>query len=466
VKPDKVVTAKRGIVFKSAASLVPYARNTRTHSDEQIGKVMASIVEFGWTGPVLEDVKGIVAGHARTLGALRLYEQGKTIFMAPGEADGGEPLPPGTVPCLDVSGWSEAKRRAYIIADNALAAEAGWDAKLLKLELDDLTALDFNLDLLGFSADNLAAALGPAKGDDDGVKELLTDPDAVPEAPVDPVVVPGDVWLLGPHRLACGDATEAHVVEAVLKGAVPMLMVTDPPYGVAYDADWRTTATNGDGSLLSTGKDRATGEVLNDEREHWRDAWSLFPGDVVYVWASDRKGHRVAVDLEQCGFEIRAMVIWRKNQFVVSRGHYHPQHEPCIYAVRKGGKGHWSGDRKQSTVWDIDKPHKSETGHSTQKPVECMRRPMENNSSPGQAVFDPFVGSGTSIIAAEQIGRACYAIELNPRYCDVSILRWQDATGHTAKLEATGQTFVEAMAERTPDAVIRPLKKEKKKQGA
>jgi DNA modification methylase len=445
------------------ASLIPYARNTRTHSDEQIAKIMASMVEFGWTRPLLlDDTTGIVCGHGTTLGAMRLYEQGRQI-----KAPDGSLIPAGLGPAINCSNWTEAQKRAYIIADNALAAEAGWDANLLKLELDDLTALDFNLDLLGFSSDNLASALGAgALGSGSDVKELLTDPDAAPPVPANPVTVEGDVWLLGKHRLACGDATQAHVVEACLKGVTPMLMVTDPPYGVGYDPNWRTSARNGDGSLLSTGDDRAVGEVTNDDRANWNEAYALFPGDVAYVWTADRTAHVVAQSLVDAGYEVRSQIIWRKNQFVVSRGHYHPQHEPCIYAVKKGGKGHWAGDRKQSTVWDIDKPHKSETGHSTQKPVECMRRPMENNSSPGQAVYDPFLGSGTTIIAAEQIGRACYAVELQPGYCDVAILRWQDATAEVARLEATGQTFVEVMAERVPDKVIVPAKREARKKGA
>jgi DNA modification methylase len=459
---DKAATGGYEIVYRQAAELIPYARNSRTHSDEQIAKIMASLVEFGWTNPLL--VTGgtkLVAGHGRVMAALRLFEQGKKIKLP-----NGEYLPEGQVPTLDCTGWSEAQERAYIIADNALAAEAGWDAELLRLELDDLVALDFNLDLLGFSADNLAAALGTNNGADDGVKELLTDPDAVPPVPTDPVTVPGDVWLLGHHRLVCGDSTTADAVKACLGNVTPMLMVADPPYGVEYDADWRTEARNGDGSLLSTGSGRAKGVVTNDDRANWNEAYVLFPGDVAYVWTADRTAHVVAQSLVDAGYEIRSQIIWRKNQFVVSRGHYHPQHEPCLYAVKKGGKGWWAGDRKQSTVWDIDKPHKSDTGHSTQKPVECMRRPMENNSSPGQAVYDPFMGSGTSIIAAEQIGRACFGVEIKPAYCDVSILRWQEATGEVAKLEATGQTFVEVMAERVPDKVLVPAKPEKKKKGA
>lgn len=201
----------------------------------------------------------------------------------------------------------------------------------------------------------------------------------------------------------------------------------------------------------SSGKDgagRATGEVMNDDRADWREAWALFPGDVAYVWHAGNMAHVVAESLLSCGLNIRAQIIWAKHQFVISRGDYHPQHEPCWYAVRKGKTGHYDGGRKQSTLWQIDKPQKSETGHSTQKPVECMKRPIENNSSPGQAVYEPFSGSGTTIIAGEMTGRSVHAIELNPAYVDVAVKRWQDFTGEAATLDGDGRTFAELAAER------------------
>ncbi len=191
------------------------------------------------------------------------------------------------------------------------------------------------------------------------------------------------------------------------------------------------------------GAGKATGAVANDDRADWSEAWTLFPGEVVYVWHADNKANVVADSLVAAGFEIRAQIIWAKNQHVISRGHYHPQHEPCWYAVRRkqGSTGHWQGDRKQSTLWQIDKPQKSETGHSTQKPVECMKRPIENNSSAGQAVYEPFSGSGTTIIAGEMTGRSIHAIELNPAYVDIAVIRWQNFTGKQAVHEATGEPF-------------------------
>ena len=188
---------------------------------------------------------------------------------------------------------------------------------------------------------------------------------------------------------------------------------------------------------------RAVGKVENDNRADWSEAWSLFPGDVAYVWHAGNKAHIVAESLESCDFNIRSQIIWAKNHLVIGRGDYHPKHEPCWYAVKKGKAGHYCGDRKQTTVWNIDKPMKSETGHSTQKPVECMRKPVENNSSAGQAVYEPFSGSGTTIIACEQTGRCCHAIELNPAYVDIAVTRWQDFTGDQAVHEATGKTFAE-----------------------
>lgn len=399
---------------RKVADLTPYARNSRTHSDEQVAQIAASIKEWGWTVPVLiEPDGGIIAGHGRVMAAQRL---GIT-----------------EVPCMIADGWSEGQKRAYIIADNKLALNAGWDDEMLRVEFAELGDLGFDLGLTGFGEMELGALLADKT-------EGLTDPDDVPDAPEQPVTVEGDVWLLGRHRIICGSSTEADTVEKVLNGVEPHLMVTDPPYGVEYDADWRNKALGGSG--------RATGVVKNDDAADWREAWALFPGDVAYVWHAGNMAHVVADSLLACDLHIRAQIIWAKSQLVIGRGDYHPQHEPCWYAVRKGRKGHYDGGRKQTTLWQIDKPRKSETGHSTQKPVECMKRPIENNSSPGQAVYEPFSGSGTTIIAAEMTGRHCYAIDIDPVYVDVAVKRWQDFTGLDATLEGDGRTFNEIAAHR------------------
>ena len=399
--------------------LVPYARNARTHSEAQVAQIAGSIRDFGFTNPVLIDAAdGIIAGHGRVMAARAL-----------GLSE---------VPCIRLGHLTETQRRAYVLVDNRIALNSGWDADMLALEVDSLIVDDFDLSLLGFDDAELAALLNqPTDG--------LTDPDEAPEPPAVPVAAPGDVWLLGNHRLACGSCTDAHTVEALLAGTLPHLMVTDPPYGVEYDSKWRE-----DVMPEKNTPNGARGKVSNDDRADWRDAWALFPGDVAYVWSSDRCAHIVANSLVASALEIRAQIVWAKSQHVISRGHYHPQHEPCWYAVRKGATGHWTGDRKQSTLWQIPKPQKSETGHSTQKPIECMKRPIENNSAPGDAVYEPFSGSGTTIIAAEMTGRRCYAVELNPAYVDVAVRRWQDFTGREATLEGDGRTFAQLTEHRSP----------------
>ena len=393
---------------RKVASLVPYARNARTHSPEQVSAIAASIREWGWTNPVLVDPEGgIIAGHGRILAAQKL-----------GLTD---------VPVMVANGWSKEQKRAYVLADNKLALNAGWDLELLTFELSELQSHEFDLGLTGFSTDELAKLLTDAN-------EGLTDPDEIPEVPVVPVSQPGDIWILGNHRLICGDSTDALIVEKLLGAVKPHLMVTDPPYGVQYDPEWRERA--GVNTVTA-----AKGKVLNDDRADWREAWALFPGDVAYVWHAGVHSGSVAESLIAAGFQIRSQIIWNKGQMVLSRGDYHWAHEPNFYCVRKGATGHWAGDRKQTTVWDIPKPKKSETGHGTQKPVECMKRPIENNSSPGQAIYEPFSGSGTTIIAGEMTGRHVYAIELNPAYVDVAVKRWQEFTGRSAVHAETGSIF-------------------------
>ena len=403
------MSADLKITYCLLAHLIPYVRNSRTHSDAQVAQIAASIREFGWTNPVLVDGdRGIIAGHGRVLAARKLGID--------------------RVPCIELANMTESQRRAYVIADNQLAQNAGWDLDLLKIEVGDLKDAGFDVGLLGFDASMLGGLLAPAE------TEGLTDPDEAPEAPTDPVSKLGDVWMLGRHRLVCGDCTDLGVVEKALNGVKPHLMVTDPPYGVEYDPKWRANAG------LNKNKSKM-GAVLNDDRADWRDAWALFPGSVAYVWHAGWHASSVQASLEACDFDIRCQIIWSKDRFALSRGHYHWQHEPCWYAVRAGSTGSWAGDRKQSTLWQIKAREDGGVGHGTQKPVECMRRPIENNSSPGQAIYEPFSGSGTTLIAAEMTGRTCHAIELNPAYVDVAIKRWQNFTGNQATLEADGRTF-------------------------
>jgi DNA modification methylase len=392
--------------------LLPYAANARTHPDDQVAQVAGSIAEFGFNVPCLVDERGVlIAGHGRILGAKRLGLQ--------------------RVPVIRLGHLTDAQARAFRLADNRIALNAGWDDALLSAELDRLKEDGVNLELLGFAEDELDRLL-------DGLEEGVPseEEDEVPEPPSEAVTRRGDLWLLGPHRLLCGDATVANDVERLLEGARPHLMVTDPPYGVEYDPNWR----NESGVSVTA----RTGKVNNDHRADWREAWSMFPGEVAYVWHSGIHARTVAESLDACGFHIRTQIVWAKPRLVLGRGDYHWQHEPCFYAVRKGATGHWQGARDQSTLWTIGTgEHDDATEHGTQKPVECMRRPIVNNSAKGELVYEPFAGSGSTLIAAESVGRVCCAIEIDPRYCDVIVKRWQDLTGDLAVLEQNGRRFEE-----------------------
>ena len=330
------------------------------------------------------------------------------------------------VPVMLADHWTEEQRREFIIKDNVGFGEWDWDG--LANEWDAEQLADWGLDLpVDFGAET---------------NEGLTDPDEVPEVPETPITVLGDVWVMGKHRIVCGDSTEADTVAKCLNGVKPHLMVTDPPYGVEYDPSWRK-------DVQDTQKNQRGGTVENDSRADWREVWALFPGNIAYIWHAGVAAAEVAESILACGYKIRSQIIWMKQKLVFGRSDYHWQHEPCWYAVK--GTGKWMGDRKQSTIWQIanlnaashQEKENNRTNHSTQKPVECMKRPIENNSSPGQAVYEPFSGSGTTIIAGEMTGRSIHAIELSPAYVDVAVKRWQDFTGLQAIHEASGKTFAE-----------------------
>jgi DNA modification methylase len=415
------------------AKLVPNARNARTHSDEQIAQLAASIEEWGWTIPVLVDeAGGIIAGHGRVMAAYRL-----------GLED---------VPVMVAAGWSDAKKRAYMLADNKLTLNSEWNLEQLAIEIAGLRASDFDISLIGFNESEIDALL---KADDGG----LTDPDEAPDQPCEPVSALGDVWLLGGHRIVCGDCTNQEVVEKTLNGAKPHLMVTDPPYGIMLDPSWRDrVGINLLGRSGRGGRDYMDGGRADTEAR-FDGAWALFPGDVCYVWCASARIVDVWQAISESGLIPHQILVWNKNVLTRTRTHYWYTHEFCIYAWRKSKTAHWVGNAGQASVWDVASPKHIMGGskeenwpHPAQKPVECMKRPIENNSSPGQAVYDPFVGSGTTIIAAEMTGRCCHAIELHPAYVDVSVLRWQNFTGLEARLEATGETFAEVAVGRLAHA--------------
>jgi DNA modification methylase len=406
--------------------LIPSGRNARTHSATQIAEITASMRAFGFTNPILVGADGdIVAGHGRLAAARQL---GMT-----------------EVPVIVLNGLNEVQRRQLMLADNRIALNAGWNVEMLHQELVDLRVLGADLAVLGFTKRELAEALKPAGGG-------LTDEDEIPELPEKPVTLVGDIWLAGAHRIACGDSTVAPAVTALLGGLTPNLMVTDPPYGVAYDPAWR--------HRMGVNKSKRTSKILNDEQADWGAAWALFPGSIAYVWHGALHAATVADSLVEHGFTLRAQIIWAKERLVMSRGDYHWKHEPAWYAVRT--KGNWTGDRKQTTVWEIASGGQdAETSHSTQKPVECMRRPMLNNSEPGDAVYDPFLGSGTTLIAAQTTGRICIGMELDPRHVDVAVRRWQAFTGVAACLLGDGRSFDVIALERsaelktsTPDSTL------------
>jgi DNA modification methylase len=383
-------------------AISPDPANVRKHSPKNIDAIKASLRRFGQQKPIVVDAQGIVLAGNGTLTAAR-----------------------------DL-GWKEiqivrttlagVQATAFGIADNRSAELAEWDDKLADV-LASLEAEDFPLAEIGFDEADLAELAGePEPSDADAEPQI----DKAEELRAKWGVEAGQVWQLGDHKITCGDSTSAEVVKRLLGDEKPHLMVTDPPYGVEYDANWRNEAKRADGSSIGAG---AIGKVSNDDKSDWTEAWKLFTGDVAYVWHAGVMAGSVADSLVATDFQIRSQIIWAKQVFAIGRGDYHWQHEPCWYAVRKGRTGHYNGDRTQSTLWEIDKPKKSETGHSTQKPIECMERPIRNNSKAGDLVYEPFSGSGTTIIACERTGRKCRAIELNPAYVAVAIQRWADATG-------------------------------------
>jgi DNA modification methylase len=397
-----------------------YPKNARKWSGQAIEKVASSIDEYGWRQPVVVDVNEvIVIGHLRRAA-------GRFLGLT-------------EVPVHVARDLTPAQIRGLRLADNRTNQEASWDEELLAVELAELNELDFDLGLTGFDVHELDSLL----------RDPIDDEKANQAPPLPDVAAtqPGDLWLCGEHRVLCGDARAPEVVFRSCAGKRPFLMATDAPYGVNYDPMWREEA--------GLGKQRQTGRVANDDQVDWTEAYRLFPGDVAYVWHAGVHAAEVAAGLASVGFEIRAQIIWSKQHFAMSRGHYHWGHEPCWYAVRKGGKANWCGDRTQSTIWEVqnlnpmggDRNEKA-TGHGTQKPVELWRRPIANHTRPGDLVFDPFLGSGTSMMAAELTGRVCYGIDIDPRYVDVAVIRWQEFTGQEATLEADGRTFAQIKAER------------------
>ena len=393
----------------SVEKLIPYARNSRTHSDEQVAQIAASIKEFGFTNPVLIDKEdGIIAGHGRVMAARKL-----------GLKD---------VPCLRLGHLSETQKRAYVIADNKLALNSGWDFDMLKVELANLKEEDFDLSLTGFEAGEIDDLLAPPG------TTGLTDEDATPEVPKEAKTKPGDIYILGRHRLMCGDSTMLDDVEKLMDGQLADILITDPPYNVAYEGSTGMTIQNDD---------------MGDAqfRQFLADAFIcantvMKAGAVFYIWHADLEGYNFRGAAKDAGWTVRQCLIWNKDSLVMGRQDYHWKHEPCLYGWKDGAGHLWATDRKQTTILQFGKPKKNDL-HPTMKPVELIEYQMLNNTKGQDLVLDLFGGSGSTMIAAEKNGRFARIMELDPKYCDVIVKRWEDFTGQKAIHAETGQPFAE-----------------------
>ena len=396
----------------SVSDLIPYANNSRTHSDEQVLQIASSIKEFGFINPVIVDGEnGIIAGHGRVMAAKKL-----------GLMD---------VPCVDASHLSEAQKKAYIIADNKLALNAGWDDDILRIELDMLTELDFDLSLTGFSDEELQAICQveeiTPEYEDDADGEVI-------EPPPEPKTKEGDVWILGKHRLMCGDSTSIDALEKLCNDHLVDMWLTDPPYNVAYEGKTKDALTIKNDSM---GDD--------DFRQFLRDCYVaadavMKPGAAFYIWHADLEGYNFRGAAKDANWKVRQCLIWKKSTLVMGRQDYHWKHEPCLYGWKDGAGHLWASDRKQTTILEFDKPRRNGE-HPTMKPVDLFEYCLLNNTKGGDIVLDSFGGSGTTMIACEKNGRVGYLMELDPKYCDVIINRWQTLTGKEAVLESTGEKF-------------------------
>lgn len=400
--------------------LIPYARNPRTHTEEQVAQIAASIAEFGFVNPVLVGADGvIVAGHARVMAARKL-----------GMAE---------APVIVLDHLSEAQRRALVIADNRLAQNAGWDEEMLRVELEALREDEFNLDLLGFADDEIEALLV----DLDESVVGNTDDDAVPETPETAVTAPGDVWLLGDHRLLCGDSTQIAAVEKVLAGGLASMTWTDPPYGVNYGATMKDKLRKKHRRIANDNLGSAFEPFLRDA---CANMLAVTKG-AIYICMSSSELHTLHKAFTAAGGHWSTFIIWAKNTFTMGRSDYQRQYEPILYGWKEGTDHYWCGARDQGDVWFVKKPIANDL-HPTMKPVELVERAIRNSSKSRDSVLDPFAGSGSALIACEKTGRHARLIELEPRYCDVIIRRFEEFSGKRAVLASDGRGFAEISLER------------------
>lgn len=390
------------VTHEKVEDLIPYASNSRTHSEQQIAQIAASIREFGWTNPVLiNDENSIIAGHGRLLAARQLKMT--------------------EVPCIKLDHLTKSQQKALVIADNQLALNAGWDVEMLKAEISGLDTEGFDLDLLGFDSDFLDGLLIEET-------EGLTDEDAVPDVPEEPETKLGDVWILGRHRLMCGDSTSIEHLQRLCDGQLVDMWLTDPPYNVAYEGKTKDALT-----------------IKNDKmddggfRQFLTDAYIaadavMKAGSVFYIWHADSEGYNFRGAAKDAGWTVRQCLIWKKQTMVMGRQDYHWKHEPCLYGWKDGAAHLWATDRKQTTILEFDRPSRN-AEHPTMKPVELFEYQMLNNTKGSDLVLDSFAGSGTTTIACEKHGRQARLMEIDPKYCDVIKKRWEDFTGQKAILE-------------------------------
>lgn len=416
------------VEMRPIAALLPYVRNARTHSDAQVAQIAASMVEFGWTNPILVDGdNGVIAGHGRLLAARQLGHS--------------------TVPVIELAHLTPNQKRAYILADNKLAENAGWDEELLRLELADLKLADYDLGLIGFDPDELDDILSPA-GDQAG----LTDDDAVPELAEDPVSQRGEVWRLGEHRLLCGDSTDPGDLDVLMGIELADMAFTDPPYNVNY---------------ANTAKDKLRGThrpIMNDNQGEGFAGFLTaactnllnYTKGGVYIAMSSSELDTLQLAFRSAGGKWSTFIIWAKNTFTLGRADYQRQYEPILYGWREGSDHFWCGARDQGDVWFVNKPTKNDL-HPTMKPVELVERAILNSSKTRDIVLDLFGGSGTTLIAAEKTNRRARLIELDPKYVDVIIKRWQAYSGKKATRLSDGVAFdalVPGQAESDRDADV------------
>ncbi len=399
------------------ARLVPFANNPRTHSESQIAQIAASIREFGFVNPILVDSKsGIIAGHGRLLAARNLGLQ--------------------EVPVIVLDHLSETQKQAYVIADNQLALTAEWDEDLLRAQLRALREEDFSLDLIGFEDQELAHLLS----DQDGV-DGLKDEDAVPELLENPITRPGDVWVLGNHKLLCGDATRSSDIDRLMSGEAADLVFTDPPYNVDYEG-YTEEHLKIQGDRMSP--ERFT-RFLQEAFRSLRS--SSKPGASLYICHSSSWQREFQNALEAAGFAVRCQIIWAKNTFAWGFGRYKFQHEPIFYCHVAGQSDTWYGDKSQATLWEENKPAANRL-HPTMKPVELIERALVNSSKAGDVVLDLFGGAGSTLIGCERKGRKARLMEVDPKYVDCAVRRWQEYTGKAAVLEKDGRSFEKISSER------------------